>query len=267
MHRLFLLACLLAASFAVPAAQRVVSLAPHLTELAYAAGMGDTLVAASAWSDYPPAARKLERVASWQGINVERILALKPDLILAWRGGNPQRQLDQLASFGIPVRYIDPVSIEGLARALDSLAADSPHPEQARRAAQAIRRQAAELKKRYAANAPTRVFIQFGTQPLFTAGRQTLQNEVLELCNAHNIFADSPVPWPQVSREQVIIRKPQFIVTVGDDNRIPQVRAFWGPQLSVPVIALNDDWFSRAGPRILLAADKLCRALAAPRRH
>ncbi len=245
------------------AAQRVISLAPHTTELAYAAGMGDVLVAASAWSDYPPAAKKLEQVASWQGINLERILALKPDLILAWRGGNPQRQLDQLAAFGIPVLYIDPRSVEDIAKALDELARYSPRPEQAHQAARTLRRQAADLKKRYAANTPVRVFMQFGNQPLFTAGRQTLQSQILGLCGARNIFADSPVPWPQVSREQVIIRKPQTIVTTGGDRRIPLVKAFWQPQLTVPVVALNEDWFNRSGPRIMLAAEQLCRALAA----
>ncbi|QWA10066.1 vitamin B12 ABC transporter substrate-binding protein BtuF [Sodalis ligni] len=244
-------------------AHRVISLAPHTTELAYAAGMGTVLVAASAWSDYPPQAKKLEQVASWQGINLERILALKPDLILAWRGGNPQRQLDQLAAFGIPILYIDPLTVEDIAKSLDSLAAYSPHPEQAHQAAREIRQRAADLKKRYAANPPIRVFMQFGNQPLFTAGKRTLQSQILNLCNARNIFDDSPVPWPQVSREQVLIRKPQAIVTAGDDGRIPLVKAFWQPQLTVPVIALNEDWFNRSGPRIMLAAEQLCRTLAA----
>jgi len=245
------------------AANRVISLAPHTTELAYAAGMGAVLVAASAWSDYPPEAKRLEQVASWQGINLERILALKPDLILAWRGGNPQRQLDQLAAFGIPIIYIDPLSVEDIAKALDNLARYSPHPEQAHQAARAIRQQAAELKKRYAGNRPVRVFMQFGNQPLFTAGKETLQSQILGLCNARNIFDDSPVPWPQVSREQVLIRKPQAIVAAGSDARIPLVKAFWQPQLTVPVIALNEDWFNRSGPRIMLAAEQLCRTLAA----
>lgn len=249
------------------AAGRVISLAPHTTELAYAAGMGETLVAASAWSDYPPAAKKLEQVASWQGINVERILALKPDLILAWRGGNPQRQLDQLAAFGIPIRYFDPVSIEDIARSLDDLARYSPHPEQAHQAARAIRQQAADLKKQYAGNAPVRVFLQFGTQPLFTAGKQSVQSQLLGLCGARNIFDDSPVPWPQVSREQVIIRKPQAIVTTGDNARIPLIASFWQPQLRVPVITLTEDWFNRDGPRIMLAARQLCQALAQSGAH
>ncbi|MEA9391841.1 vitamin B12 ABC transporter substrate-binding protein BtuF [Acerihabitans sp. TG2] len=247
----------------VDAATRVISLAPHITELAYAAGMGDVLVAASAWSDYPPAARRLEHVASWQGINVERILALKPDLILAWRGGNPQRQLDQLATFGIPIVYIDPLSIDDLPRALDNLARFSPHPELAHQAARDIKQQIVDLKQRYASNPPTRVFLQFGTQPLFTAGPNTLQSQVLSLCGARNIFADSPVPWPQIGREQVLIRRPQLIVIAGGDARIAVIQHFWHPQLSVPVIALNEDWFNRSGPRILLAAAKLCRELAA----
>ncbi|MBR8636338.1 hypothetical protein JMJ73_09780, partial [Campylobacter jejuni] len=91
-------------------------------ELAYAAGMGEVLVAAIAYSDYPPQAARLEQVASWQGINLERVLALKPDLILAWRGCNPQRVLDQLAAFGIPIFYADSDNLEGISGLLDKLA-------------------------------------------------------------------------------------------------------------------------------------------------
>ncbi|WP_166506413.1 helical backbone metal receptor [Sodalis glossinidius] len=180
------------------AAQRVVSLAPHTTELAYAAGMGAVLVAASDWSDYPPAARHLERVASWQGVNIERILALKPDLVLGWRGGNPQRALETLAAFGIPVVTLDPQSIDEMAGALNTLASYSPHPEQARQAAHALEDQQATLRQRYAGGAPLRVFLQFGSRP----------------------------------------------------------------QLSAPVLALNEDSFTRPGPRILLAAQQLCTQLA-----
>lgn len=245
------------------AALRVISLAPHATEMAFAAGMGDVMVAASSWSDYPPAAKKLEQVASWQGINLERILALKPDLILAWRGGNPQRELDQLSAFGIKIVYIDPVSIADVARALDDLAQYSPHPEQAHQAASAIRRQVADLERQYGGNPPVRVFMQFGGQPLFTAGKGTLQSQILTLCGARNIFADSPAPWPQVGREQVLSRKPQVIVVAGGEDRLAAIQDFWRPQLTAPVIALNEDWFNRGGPRIMLAAQSLCRQLAA----
>ncbi len=258
------LLCWLALWMTLPAnaAQRVISLAPSTTELAYAAGMGETLLAVSAYSDFPPEAKTLEHVASWQGINLERILALKPDLILAWRGGNPQRILDQLASFGIPIFYADAKNIDEIAQSLDALAQYSPHPEQAHQAAKNIRQQMAELKTRYANNSPRRVLLQFGTQPLFTSSAATLQSQVLSLCGAENIFADSRMPWPQVSREQVLARKPQAIVITGGKQQIASVKAFWAPQLEVPVIALDEDWFNRAGPRIMLAARSLCSQLA-----
>ncbi|MDA5494006.1 vitamin B12 ABC transporter substrate-binding protein BtuF [Yersinia intermedia] len=244
------------------AVERIISLSPSTTELAYAAGLGDKLVAVSAYSDYPEAAKKLEQVASWQGVNVERILALKPDLILAWRGGNPQRPLDQLAAFGIPIFYSDPVNMDQIAGDLDKLAQYSSHPEQARQAAAQLRQKVTELRRHNARNPPLRTFLQFGTQPLFTSSGHTLQSEVISLCGGENIFAGSRVPWPQVSREQVMTRQPQVIVVSGDQPQADNVKAFWQPQLAIPVITLNEDWFNRSGPRILLAAEQLCQQMA-----
>nr|WP_240350891.1 vitamin B12 ABC transporter substrate-binding protein BtuF [Pectobacterium brasiliense] len=252
---------LCSAAYAIP--QRVISLAPHATEMAYAAGMGEQLIAVSAWSDYPPEAKKLEQVASWQGINLERILALKPDLILAWREGNPQRPLEQLANFSIPIVYLDAKTLDDIPASLRQLATYSRHPEQAERAATAFQQEIGELqhagKKPNAA--PLRVFIQFGTQPLFTSSKATLQSQIVSLCGAENVFSDSPVPWPQVSREQVLRRQPQAIIVGGAPDRISSVQAFWRPQLAVPVITVNEDWFSRSGPRLLLAAQQICSQL------
>ena len=104
--------------------------------------------------------------------------------------------------------------------------------------------------------------LQFSQQPLFTTSKDSIQNEVVELCGGRNIFADSRVPWPQVSREQVLTRQPQAIIISGDASNIPSVQQFWSNQLKVPVIAVNDDWFTRSGPRIILAAKQLCEELA-----
>ena len=103
-------------------------------------------------------------------------------------------------------------------------------------------------------------------KPLFTAADNTLQNEVLGLCGGENIFSESRVPWPQVSREQVLVRQPLAIVIPGDAERAVTVAQFWQPQLKVPVYAVNDDWFSRAGPRIILAAQQLCAQLQPDRK-
>ncbi|PRI19761.1 vitamin B12 ABC transporter substrate-binding protein BtuF [Pectobacterium versatile] len=250
------------AAYAIP--QRVISLAPHATEMAYAAGMGEQLIAVSAWSDYPPEAKKLEQVASWQGINLERILALKPDLILAWREGNSQRPLEQLANFSIPIVYLDAKTVDDIPASLRQLATYSRHPEQAERAATNFQQEIDKLQhagERHNAT-PLRVFIQFGTQPLFTSSKATLQSQIVSLCSAENVFSDSPVPWPQVSREQVLRRQPQAIIVGGAPERISSVQAFWQPQLAVPVITVNEDWFSRSGPRLLLAAQQICSQLA-----
>ncbi|ALR75511.1 vitamin B12 ABC transporter substrate-binding protein BtuF [[Enterobacter] lignolyticus] len=242
------------------AAPRVITLSPANTELAFAAGI--TPVGVSSFSDYPPQAAHIEQVASWQGINLERIVALKPDVVLAWRGGNAERQVNQLTSLGIKVLWVDTSRIEQMADMLNQLAVWSPEPQKARLAARSLLQQYETLKTRYAQTHKKRVFLQFGTNPLFTSNNDSIQNEVLRLCGGENVFADSRVPWPQISREQVLARHPQVIVTAGDSNDVAHVKQFWGDQLTIPVIALNTDWFERASPRIILAAKQLCSALA-----
>ncbi|RJT26659.1 vitamin B12 ABC transporter substrate-binding protein BtuF [Buttiauxella izardii] len=250
--------------FCIPAlliaAPRVISLSPSNTELAFAAGI--TPIAVSAWSDYPEAAKKLEQVSNWQGMNLERIVALKPDVVLAWRGGNAERQINQLKALGIKVVWLDPTTVEEVIAALRQLGQYSPTPETANQAADQLAKQFAALKAQYSQRTPKKVFLQFGQQPLFTTGRGSIQNEILEVCGGQNIFADSRVPWPQVSREQVLSRRPQAIIITGDDSKIPPIEQFWNTQLKIPVIAVNDDWFSRSSPRIILAAKQLCEELA-----
>lgn len=253
-------AILLCVPLLLCAAPRVISLSPGNTELAFAAGI--TPVAVSAWSDYPPEANKLEQVANWQGMNLERIVALKPDVVLAWRAGNAERQVNQLAALGIKIVWLDPTSIEGVIAALRQLGEYSSTPETANEAADKLAADFNALKTRYTQTAKKKVFLQFGQHPLFTSGKDSIQNEILTLCGGENIFADSRVPWPQVSREQVLTRKPEAIIITGDESNIPPVQQFWQSQLAIPVIAINDDWFSRPGPRIILAAKQLCTELA-----
>ncbi|HGN1706936.1 TPA: vitamin B12 ABC transporter substrate-binding protein BtuF [Providencia rettgeri] len=257
-----LIACSLSFSALSEPKHRVISLSPANTELAYAAGLGKSLIAVSAYSDYPEQAKKLEQVSDWQGVNVERILALKPDLILAWRGGNPQRPLDQLASLGIPIIYFDPQTIDEVIDAVNELSQYSSNPELAQQTVESMKTKLATYKNKTAVNIkPKRVFIQLGTLPLFSAGNQTLQNDVVTLCGGENIFVNSPVQWPQVSREQVLTRKPDVIVMTGSEEQEKGVRDFWRSQLNAPIIRLNEDWFHRAGPRIVNATEQLCEQL------
>ncbi|POT55886.1 vitamin B12 ABC transporter substrate-binding protein BtuF [Citrobacter amalonaticus] len=255
-----LAALLLALPVWLNAAPRVISLSPANTELAFAAGI--TPIAVSSYSNYPPQAQKIEQVSTWQGMNLERIVALKPDLVIAWRGGNAERQVNQLSSLGIKVMWVDAVTIEQIADTLRQLAAWSPEPEKAKQAAQTLLDEYSQLKSRYAEQPKKRVFLQFGINPPFTSGKGSLQNQVIELCGGENIFVGSRVPWPQVSREQVLARDPQAIVVAGNSDEILKIKQYWGNQLKIPVIPLNSDWFERASPRIILAAKQLCNALS-----
>lgn len=257
--RFFCLLLWLLCTATAQATPRVVTLAPNLTELAFAAGI--TPVGVSAYSDYPAAAQQIEQVANWQGINSEKLLRLKPDVVFAWKGGTPQRQADQLQALGIEVVWLAPDSIDELIASLRQMAQWSPQPQQAEQAATTLQQQFADLRQRYQHAPVKRVFLQFGLKPLFTASGNTLQDEVLRLCGGENIFADARVPWPQVSREQVLLRHPAVVVTPGDNAHAQQIVQFWQPHLTLPVIAINDDWLSRAGPRMILAAQKLCSEL------
>lgn len=129
---------------------------PANTELAFAAGI--TPVGVSSYSDYPPEAQKIEQVSTWQGMNLERIVALKPDLVVAWRGGNAERQVNQLTSLGIKVMWVDAVSIEQIADTLRQLAAWSPQPEKAQQAAQTLLNEYAALNAEYAGKAKSASF-------------------------------------------------------------------------------------------------------------
>lgn len=151
-----LAALLLALPVWLHAAPRVISLSPANTELAFAAGI--TPVGVSSYSDYPSEAQRIEQVSTWQGMNLERIVALKPDLVLAWRGGNAERQVNQLTSLGIRVMWVDAVTIAQIADTLQKLAAFSPHPEMAKRAAQTLLDDYSQLKSQYASKAKNACF-------------------------------------------------------------------------------------------------------------
>lgn len=253
-------------SFAITPAKRIITLSPSATEMAYAAGMGDYIVGVSAYSDYPENAQKKEQVANWQGINVERILLLKPDLIIAWPGGNPQRPLDQLKALGIPILYSDPHTIDDVANELDMLSKYSVHPEIALKNADQLRQKYQQIRRQYTSSSTEirkkKAFIQFSLNPLFTTSHHSLQSDITEQCGGKNIFADSIVAWPQVSREQVLIRKPEIIIFSGKKDQIPEIQAFWQPQLNIPIIAIDEDSFSRPAPRIINAMQQICEALA-----
>nr|WP_051902593.1 vitamin B12 ABC transporter substrate-binding protein BtuF [Photobacterium sanctipauli] len=243
-------------------AERIISLSPHTTELAYAAGLGDKLVAASDYSDYPEQAKSLERVANYRGIKLERIVALKPDLILAWQGGNPTREMARLEQLGFEVFYSNPTTLDDIATTVETLGRYADSPQQARQVADDFRQRLDGLRKSNLDQRPVRYFYQLSASPIITVAGGSWPSQVFALCGGQNIFADSSAAYPQVSAEQVIVRQPEVIFGTPHADTEVSIWSKWQKQLPAVenghIFTLTADWLNRPTPRTILAVEQVC---------
>ncbi|WP_434566631.1 vitamin B12 ABC transporter substrate-binding protein BtuF [Vibrio chagasii] len=246
----------------VTTAKRVVSLAPHATELAYSAGLGDNLVAVSERSDYPPQADTLEKVANYQGIKVEKIIALQPDLILAWPAGNPPRELAKLEQFGFNIYYSKTKSLDSIATNIEQLSQYASDPTIGENNAKQYKEQLNALRLKYKDAEPVSYFYQLSEKPIITVAQGHWPSEVFEFCGGRNIFEDSASPYPQVGIEQVVLNKPQVIFT--SQHAIENGTMWQSWEEEIPAVAknqiwsLNSDWINRPTTRTLQAIQQVC---------
>jgi iron complex transport system substrate-binding protein len=197
-------------------AGRVVSLSPGATELLFSAGAGDSVVAVSAWSDFPAEAAALPQVGDSTRLDLEAIVSLAPDLVVAWIDGNSRSQLERVAELGIPVFWLAPRTFEEIARAVETLALLTGQPTVGQARAESFRKEIASLESEYASAQPVRVFYQIWDQPLMTVNREELISKAIELCGGVNVFGHLPRLVPRISREAVLAANPEVIVTAGE---------------------------------------------------
>jgi len=256
-------------------AQRVISLAPHATELVYAAGGGAKLVGTVTYSDYPPAAQAVPRVGDNKALDLERIAALKPDLIVVWRHGNAERQTDALRALHIPLFFSEPKHLDDVATSLRQLGTLLGTAPVADAAAASFSRDIAALRARYAARAPVTMFFQVWDRPLTTLNGAHLFNEVIALCGGRNVFAALKPLAPSVTDEAVLAANPEAIVTTSagatrSDAPLPSL-ARWRAWPALTAVARNNlfaidgDLLTRPSPRIAQGAAALCEDLDAAR--
>ncbi|MBA5690031.1 cobalamin-binding protein [Rugamonas apoptosis] len=254
-------------------AQRVIAMAPHITELLFAAGGGERVVGAMNFSDYPPAARRVPQVGSNEQIDMERILALKPDLLVVWKSGNTARQLEQLKSLGVPMFYSEPQKLDEVATSLTRLGQLLGTEAAAQAAARDYRARIAALSSAYARRPPVRVFYQIWDKPLFTLNGDHIASDVMRLCGGQNVFAAQKVVAPSVSTEAVLQENPEAII---GSERAGQPDAgiyLWKQYPGMQAVkrgnlfALDGEMLTRATPRIADAATQLCEKLETARRH
>jgi iron complex transport system substrate-binding protein len=253
------------------AASRIVSLAPHLTELLYAAGGGARLVGAVEFSDFPPEAAALPRVGSDARIDIEAVLALRPDLVVAWPNAGSLRTVERLGELGLPVFRSEPRELDDVARTLQRLGRLAGNETQAERAAAAFRARAAALEKRYGGQRKVRVFYQIWDRPLLTVNGDHIISKVIGLCGGENVFAALPLLVPEVDREAVLRANPGAIVASGSNDAQPHWLEMWRqfPGLAAAargqLYAIPADLIQRQTPRILEGAERLCGMLEAAR--
>lgn len=250
------------------AAQRIVSLSPHATEMLYAIGAGPRLVATVDYSNYPPAARALPRVGGYSGISLEAVLRQRPDLVVAWQDGGNLRELERLRQLGVAVFISHPLQLDDVAAEMQSLGRLTGNPATAAAAATVYRQQLAALRQRYARRAPVSVFYQISATPIFTVSQRSFMGAMMQLCGGRNVFGSLGQAAPQVSMEAVVAARPQVMLAARAD-----ILRMWDRWSALPAVAadtryvLDEDLLTIPGPRLPQGAAALCATLDTARRR
>lgn len=258
-----------AAPAAAPAATvsgpRLLSLAPGLTEIAYAAGAGALLVGTVEYSDYPAAAKRLPRVGDAWRVDLERVLALRPDVVLAWATGTPAATIAQLRRLGLDVVEVPTQNLGDVPAALRQLGVVAGTQANAEAAARAFENRIARQRERYASRPPLTVFIEIDDEPVYTVNGQHVISEIVALCGGRNVFSGLPQLAPPIATEAVLAADPQVILTT--DDTIVDPYALWSrwPRLNAvrlrTVYRVSGDLVTRASPRLADGVDATCEAL------
>ncbi|SFB89838.1 iron complex transport system substrate-binding protein [Marinospirillum celere] len=200
-------------------AERIISLAPHLTENLFAVGAGDQLVGAVSYSDYPEAALQVPRVGNYNQLDLEAIIALQPDLILAWHSGNPRNQVERLERLGLRVFYSEARSFEEITQELQQLGQLTGHQSQAEEVTRTFDEGISTLTRQYADKQPVEVFYQIWEQPLMTINGKHMISQMLALCGGKNIYASSSSLTPRIDRESLLAANPEVIMGGSDPSQ------------------------------------------------
>ncbi len=248
-------------------AKRVISLAPDITEILFAIDAGKQVVGVIQGSDYPEVATSKPIVGSYQGLDLEKIVSLHPDLIVAWHH-TFMRELTALQQLGIPVYITHPVNLIDVARTMRHLGCLLDKVSAANRASATFQQRLAVLYATYDSQTPVRVFYQIGAYSLLTINGDSWISQAIRACGGRNVFASAHSITPEVSWEAVVVANPQVIIT---DTTQPSWRERWQAWPRIAAVQqqmlfnINPDLLDRAGPRLVEGVAQLCTAIAKAR--
>ena len=248
-------------------AKRIVTLSPGATELMFAAGAGDKVVAVVNYSDYPPAALKLPLVGNHTRIDLEALLAFKPDLVVTWVTGNPPAQVELLQELGVPLFSIEPRTFEGVSSVIERLSTLAGTEQEGDVEAAHFRAGIKAISEQYRGAEPIPVFYQVWEQPLMTINNDHLIGKVLQLCGGVNVFGDMSRLVPRISAEVVLEANPHAILTGSVDGKSDGQLDLWKNYSGLKAVARDNLFFvpaspiSRPTPRLLEATELICEKL------
>lgn len=245
-------------------ATRIVSLAPNITEILFAIGAGPLIVGADEYSNHPQDAQRIPRVSNHAATNYERILALAPDLVLAWHSGNSGAVIPRLRSLGLPVFVIEPSTLEDIAEATRRLGILTGRPDEAERQAEEFEVALARLNQTFTDRAPVSVLYQIWNEPLMTLNGRHVVSDVIRLCGGINVFETAMPLVPYVNIEEVINANPDVIIASGSNDEPPAWLSMWRRWRTISAVQNNHiyvvhpDLIQRHSLRIVEGAALIC---------
>ncbi len=246
---------------------RVISLAPHLTEILYEIGAGQQIVGAVSYSNYPEEAKKIPQIGDYNRLDLETILALKPDLVVGWKSGNSKEEIKRLKKLGLKVHVSDPKELQDVALLMEQLGHLLGREKTAQKRAVKYKEQIESLKTKYQKQTQLKVFYQVWNKPLITINGEHIISHVIEICGGKNIFHDLKGLAPQIGVEAVLQQNPNVIIASGMDESRPEWLDEWKKYPVLDAVQ-NDNLFhvlpdiiQRNGPRLALGTEAVCQVL------
>ena len=247
-------------------AQRIVALSPHSVELLFALGAGDRSVATTSFADYPEAAKSILQIGGYNGIQIETVLKLKPDLIVAWEGGNPGGDIDRLEQLGLRVYRSETKSLVDIKRELIELGRLTGLENKAQSLAQQFQQDWDLIRQQNMQKDEVSFFYQLWAEPLRTMAAGSWINEILSACGGRNIFSDAGLEYPQVSMEHILKSMPESIIVPSHHGTVAGTAEQWQDWSEIPpvnndhIFYIDGDILHRFSLRVIQGMEQVCQA-------
>ena len=242
----------------------IIALAPHIVEMLYDIGAGDQIIGTTSFADYPEQAKSLPIIGSYLRLQIEKVISLQPDYIIAWKSGNPSDDLSRLKQLGFNIVYSQPSSFEDIANEMREFGTLTGHKEQAEQKAQELLSDLAEIKRQYQNKTPITVFYELWSRPLTTVAKGSWPQQFLNVCQVKNPFEQADAAYPQINIEKVLLTPVQIIIQPLSVNQTDREGFNWQKWPIIPAVANkqiiqpNADAMHRMTMRSLEELKKLC---------